>query len=70
MRLDLGGTGDPDAAFEAAEAAEATGDMATAVRLYGRCLALDPRDQTLYVSIKSGEKEPKGSAESVARVQF
>lgn len=44
MRLDLGGTGDPDAAFEAAEAAEATGDMATAVRLYGRCLALDPRD--------------------------
>lgn len=44
MRLDLGGVGDPDAAFDAAEAAEASGDLTTAVRLYGRCLALDPRD--------------------------
>ncbi|WP_326539416.1 YncE family protein [Pseudorhodoferax sp.] len=33
-------------------------------------LALDARSNTLYVSIKNGEKEPKGSAESVARVRF
>lgn len=44
MLLDLGSHADPDAAFEEAEAAEAAGDHETAVRLYGRCLALDPRD--------------------------
>lgn len=33
-------------------------------------LALDARSNTLYVSIKNGEKDPKGSAESVARVKF
>lgn len=44
MLLDLDGPADPDAAFDEAEAAEAGGDLATAVRLYGRCLALDPRD--------------------------
>ena len=33
-------------------------------------LALDAPRNVLYVSIKNGEKDPKGSPESVARVQF
>ena len=33
-------------------------------------LALDAQRNVLYVSIKNGEKDPKGSPESVARVQF
>ncbi len=33
-------------------------------------LALDAKQNVLYVSIKNGEKDPKGSNESVARIQF
>jgi len=33
-------------------------------------LAQDERRNVLYVSVKNGEKDPKGSAESVARVAF
>ena len=33
-------------------------------------LTLDAQRNVLYVSIKNGEKDPKGSPESVARVQF
>ena len=33
-------------------------------------LALDARRNVLYVSVKNGEKDPQGSDESVARIQF
>jgi DNA-binding beta-propeller fold protein YncE len=33
-------------------------------------LALDAQRNVVYVSVKNGEKDPKGSNESVARVQF
>ena len=33
-------------------------------------LALDAQRNVLYVSVKNGEKDPKDSPESVARVQF
>ncbi|ARU06597.1 hypothetical protein CCO03_02475 [Comamonas serinivorans] len=33
-------------------------------------LALDTQRNVLYVSVKNGEKDPKGSAESVARIAF
>lgn len=47
LLLDLGApAADADALFEAAEAAEAAGDLAAAARLYRRCLDADPRDAT------------------------
>ena len=33
-------------------------------------LALDSRRNVLYVTVKNGEKDPKGASDSVARVQF
>ena len=33
-------------------------------------LALDARRNALYVTVKSGQSDPKGSNESVARIQF
>ena len=33
-------------------------------------LALDGQRNVLYVSVKNGEKDPKGAPESVARIPF
>lgn len=33
-------------------------------------LALDAKRNVLYVTVKNGEKDPKGGDESVARIQF
>ncbi len=33
-------------------------------------LALDTKQNVLYVTVKNGEKDPKGSNESVVRIQF
>ncbi|MBX6322229.1 MAG: tetratricopeptide repeat protein, partial [Rhodospirillaceae bacterium] len=52
MLLPMGeGEPDLDALFEAAEAAEASGDLATAERLYGRCAATSRDDPTIQYNL-------------------
>ena len=41
-----------------------------ALPTYPNSLALDARRNALYVTVKSGQSDPKGSNESVARIQF
>ena len=41
-----------------------------ALPTYPNSLALDPRRNALYVTVKNGQSDPKGSNESVARIQF
>ena len=41
-----------------------------AVGTHPNSLALDAANNVLYVSIKNGENDPKGSNESVARIQL
>jgi hypothetical protein len=33
-------------------------------------LALDARNNVLYATLKNGDKDPQGSAESVVRIAF
>ena len=41
-----------------------------ALPTYPNSLALDARRNALYVTVKNGQSDPKGSNESVARIQF
>ncbi|MGE8259965.1 MAG: YncE family protein, partial [Stenotrophomonas sp.] len=41
-----------------------------AVPTHPNSLALDAKNNVLFVSIKNGEKDAKGSEESVARIQL
>lgn len=41
-----------------------------ALPTYPNSLALDARSNALYVTVKNGQSDPKGSNESVARIQF
>ncbi|HYM02039.1 MAG TPA: tetratricopeptide repeat protein [Stellaceae bacterium] len=57
---------DPDALFEAAEQAAASGDLATAERLYYACLSASPRDPVVRFNIGNVVRDLGRSAEAKA----